>query len=354
MRVSDSLQIAFEQTRRFKEWYLQELFLSMPRFASSIYEPPRKRIVFQEIQSKFVFPEHGIEDISLNENACSNFDDALETRGLSRERLRFELELPHALFLQLRFDISAKGLPDLHPIICSRIKAKTPLHIDEIVYDYRILQSNEEKLSVEVSILKKDVIERALEATPVCYEDIEVVHSTKECQKEISITIMHRKPRWSNSFRFLLACCILAVLLGAAGFSTHFYKNSLLIASLDQEMASAAVDARLVQKSIDEATRQSSMIVSLRQERKRLKLFVDLWEEIAHLLPDDAYVVKLRMMHEGQNNRRIELIGFAGSAAEMPRIFEGSPLFRNASLMSSITPNPIIKREGFALRTAIE
>lgn len=354
MRVSASLQIALGQIQRFKEWYRRELFLSIPSLVSSIYESPRRRVVFQESQSKFIFPDQAVQDIGLDGDVGSNFDHALETLGLTRDGVRFEVELPYVHFLQLRFDIPAKGLPDIHPIIRSRIKAKTPLHIDEIVYDHRILQSEGEKLSVEVSLLKKEVIARALEPTPVRYEDIEVVHSTQERSKKISITTKPYQPRWNGSFRFSLACSALAILLFAGGFATHLYKNSRLIASLDEEIASAAADAAVVRKTIDEVTRQSSMIVSLRQERKRLKTFVDLWEEIAHLLPDDAYVVKLRMMHESQSNRRIELIGFAGSAAQMPRIFEDSPLFRNASLMSSITPNPIIKREGFALRTAIE
>jgi general secretion pathway protein L len=168
----------------------------------------------------------------------------------------------------------------------------------------------------------------------------------------ISLGRPRQASHWVRNLAVGLAVATLA--LTALGVGIFMWRQDEAVRELDEEIAKVSAHAASVRKIADEAIAQSRLLQSLREERARGPSFADLWEEVSRILPDGAYLSELRLSDAKSDERVLDLVGFAESAAGLPLLFDKSPMLADAALTAAITPNPLEKREAFSLRVKVK
>jgi general secretion pathway protein L len=287
-----------------------------------------------------------------------SLEAALLARGVSRDAANIFLEVPRSAFFIRRFDIPAAAEANLPQLLQADIERKTPFRAGDVVHGHVLSRRGDApgKLSVQLWILRRDIVNRALEGTGLAWSDLDAVVPEGEGDREETPTIALGRhgeaPHWFRNAAIGLG--VAAVALFALGSAILAFRQDAAEKELDSKIAEVSQRANTVRRIADEAVAQSRLLKILREERNHGPTFADLWEEVSRVLPDGAYLTELRLSEARAGERALDLVGFADSAVGLPALFDKSPLFSEASLTAPITPNAQEKREAFSLRANVK
>jgi general secretion pathway protein L len=294
--------------------------------------------------------------ISARELREISLAEALARRGVPRDAARLFLEIPREAFFVRRFDIPAAAEANLPKLLLGEIERRTPFRLGDIVYAHTIRHKPEarEKLAVELWILRRDIVMRAIENSGILWDDIDFVTPVGGEDRARPAIALARGAEESHWFRNVsVGLSTLAVALTAIGFALLVWRQSQAAEELDAKTADVSARAAAVRKIADQAVAESRLLQILREERAKTPTFTQLWEEASRILPDGAYLTELRLSETKSGERHLDLVGFADSAVGLPLLFDASPLLTDAALTAPITPNAEEKREAFSLRVKV-
>lgn len=347
---------------RFSAWYAAQ-FLDLFPSATRVWLLDRgvRRLTLSAVAGppKFSFAQNerdGLRSpITPDELMASSLDEALVRRGLDRSTTRVILELPQQAFFVRRFDAPAAALSTLPRLLSAEIERKTPFHANDVVFGFlaKPLGETGDKIRVEQWILRRDLIERAIEGAGIGLSDIDLVQPTwtggdGEPAPSIALGAQAAPSNW---FRYtVVALLTLAALLLAGGAAMLVMRQDAVASQLDADIAQASARAARVRQIADRATAESQLLTTLREERRRYPSLADVWEEVSRLLPDGAYALEMRLSEGRGGERLVDLTGFAESAVGLPALLDRSPLFADAVLTAPITPDIREKRDAFSLQ----
>jgi general secretion pathway protein L len=299
-----------------------------------------------------------LASISADELLASSLREALARRGLTRDAVKIALETPKGAFLVRHFDIPAVAISSIPKLLVSDIERKTPFRSSDVVYGHlcSVNPDSSNKAHVQLWILRRDIIVKALEGTGLEWDDLTLVRpesgpGAAEKQPVIDLGGRTKSIDWFRGLVFGLAALTILFLL--AGVAATLWRHQQIGAELEEKIVEASRRATHVRQLADRATAESRLLTTLRQEREQTPSFADLWEEISRILPDSAYVTEVRLTEGRTGEPAVELVGFADSAVGLPALFDGSPIFSEAALTAAITPDAREKREGFSLRVRV-
>jgi general secretion pathway protein L len=295
--------------------------------------------------------------ISADELMASSLNEALARRGIPRDAVKIALEIDESAFLVRRFDVPAVAIANLPKLLIADIERKTPFRACDVVYGHlcSINPDFPDKARVELWILRRDIVSRALESVGLEWDDVALATpvSTKSGRKPPIIYLGGRTKTVDWFGRLFIGSMALTVLFLLIGVGATLWRQNQFDAELEARIAETSARAGRVRQVADHATAESRLLATLRQERENTPLFADLWEETSRILPDGAYVTELRLTEARAGERTIELVGFADSAVGLPALFDKSSIFSEAALTAAITPDAREKREGFSLRMRV-
>lgn len=285
-------------------------------------------------------------------------ETALAARGVPRDAAKIFLEVPRDSFFVRRFDIPAAAQTNLPQLLQADIERKTPFRTGDVVYGHLLSRRADApgKLSVQLWILRRDIVTRALEGSRLAWSDLDAVtpdgHGDRQETPTIALGRHGETPHWFRNVAIGLGAASLILFVFGSGILA--FRQDAAEKELDAKIAEVSRRANIVRKTADEAVAQSKLLKILREERNRGPAFADLWEEVSRVLPDGAYLTELRLSEGKGGERALDLVGFADSAVGLPALFDKSPLFSDASLTAPITPNAQEKREAFSLRANLK
>lgn len=353
-----SLQAALA---RFVAWYRDEFLSLFPRETAAwlVDRGDRELVLRPGDREVWLVDGRGarMSAISLDEIAASTLDEAIRRRGLAPKTVKLGLEIPPQAFFVRRFDIPAAAALNLPRLIIADIERKTPFRLADVVYGYKSERhaQNPDKLGVELWILRRDIVTRAIEASGVAMDDVAFVRPTYAAGSAAPPTIMLQgASEASHLFRYIVIGLVAATaLLAITGVALTLMRQNELNEELDAKIQAMSARAAKVRKIADGAASASRLLAVLRDARVKGPLFADLWEETSRILPDGAYVTDFRLVEPRTDQRAIEIVGFATSAVGLPALFSKSTMFNDAELTAPITPDEQQKKEGFSLRAQI-
>lgn len=293
------------------------------------------------------------------ELAASTLDAALAARGVTRAATKIVVELPRAAFFVRRFDAPLAAQGDLPRLLTMEIERKTPFKLADVLHGHLVAPhpSAADKLTVEQWILRRDLLGRAIESSGLSIDEIDGV------QPRWPEDDSHPAPMMSvrrevvegpdREGRIALAAGVLALVLFAIGFGVSVWRQQQEMEALDAAIAEASARAASARRIADRAATDSRLLTTLREARAKNPTFAELWEEVSRLLPDGAFASEMRLTERREGGRSIEIVGFSDSAATLPALFDKSSLFSEAKLTAPITPDPVEKRESFALQASV-
>jgi general secretion pathway protein L len=298
--------------------------------------------------------------ITPDEIAASSLDTALAQRGVTRAATKIVVELPREAFFVRRFDAPAAALADLPRLLTMEIERKTPFKLADVLHGHVVaprVGGGGEKIAVEQWILRRDLLARAVEGTGLGVDDVDLAQPRWPQEDPTTPPTMPVRDAAAvgpdREGKIALAAAVLALALFVAGVGVVFWRQEQESASLDEAIAQASTRAAGARQIADRAATDSRLLATLRAERAKNPTFAELWEEVSRILPDGAYAAELRLTDRREGGRSIELTGFSDSAASLPALFDRSTLFSDAKLTAPITPDPVEKRESFALQANI-
>lgn len=350
---------------RFCTWYRDEFFAFFsPAALTWLLDRGERKLVLHSgygpKELRLAGDGEGSEaaPITPDELLASSLAEALARRGLTRATTKIVVEIAQGAFFVRRFDVPLAAQPNLPRILIAEIEHKTPFKASDVHFGFVCVQSpeNPEKLRVEQWILRRDLLTTALEGSGLGLDDLDVVEPEWPEQAAAAAPSIEigRRAESSNLFRnTVIGLCALAAVLFAVGVVSTIWREDRVGTELDAKINVMSTRAARVRQISDRATAESGLLATLRQERKRFPALADLWEEISRLLPDDAYLLELRLSEGPSNVRVVDMNGFAKSAVGLPALFHRSPLLSDAALTAPITPDATEKREAFSLQAQV-
>lgn len=345
-------------------WYRSEFFaLFSPAAAAWLLDRGDRKLVIRAGSAGAEITLAGSRGgpearIMPEEMEAATLDEVLTRRGMSRKATKVILELPRDKFLIRRFDVPAAARSSLSHVLTTEIERKTPFQLADVFSGHVLEQtgSHGEKLRVEQWILRRDIVERILDRTGVSMGDLDLVRPEHENDGRMSVPVIvvGRGADATNWFRYaIITLFVLGSILFFFGLTMTVWRQNQLDAELDDRIAAASARASRVRRMADQATGESALLATLRQEQERAPVLADLWEEISRVLPDSAYVTEMRYSEVKPEERIVDLTGVSAAAASLPALIDRSPFFSNATLTAAITPEAQEKSERFSLRAKV-
>jgi general secretion pathway protein L len=343
-------------------WYRRELRAILPpETLAWLLDRGDRQLVLRAGEKELRFVDNAgaeLAPISADELMASSLKEALARRGVTRDAVKIALEIERGAFLVRHFDVPAVAMANLPKLLVSDIERKTPFRASDVVYGHlcSVYPDSSHKAHVELWILRRDIIARALEGTAVEWDDLAVVRpqSAGGIGQKQPVIDLGGRTKTADKFHYLvIGLAAVTTLFVLVGLGATLWRSDQFGAELDAKIAEASARATRIRQVADRATAESRLLATLRQERETTPSFADLWEEMSRILPDGAYVTELRLTEARGGEHSIELVGFADSAVGLPALFDKSPIFSEAALTAAITPDAREKREGFSLRARV-
>ncbi len=306
-------------------------------------------------------PQDMAQPIRPDELRAVSLGEALSRRGLRRDATSVILEIQRSAFFIRRFDIPASAQSNLPRLLANELERKTPFRPEQVLFGHvaRPHPGSAEKLQVEQWILRRDIIERALDGSELGMDDIDIIQpegGAGDRGDTPAIPLRDAKADDASAWfrNIVIGLCGAAAVFVAAGVAITIWRQEQLNGELEAKVADLSARAAKVRQLADRATGESQLLATLRQERGKYPLLGDLWEELSRILPDGAYVTEARLSEGRGGERIVDIIGLADSAVGLPALFDKSPVFSDASLTSAITPDVQQKKEGYSLQAKVK
>ena len=348
-------------TDSFLNWYRREFFnLFPPEMLEWLTDQGDRQLILRAGERDlWCTDRRGVRTwrLTADEISSSSLEEALTRHGLAPTAVRIGIEIDAGAFFVRRFDIPSVALASLPKLLISDIERKTPFKLDDIIFGYTTARHEgaADKTHISLWIIRKDIAAEAAQFSGLNTQKVSFIRPVGGAPSEIKpiIELGDRKKSSQIPSRITLALCTMTILLGLIGIGGTLWRQATLNNELDTKINEMAARAARLRQVIDKASAESRLLTVLRSARRE-PLFADVWEEVAKILPDSAFLTELRLSENKPNERVVDIIGFANSAVGLPAQFNKSLLFNEATLTAPITPDPHEKRESFSLQAKIE
>jgi general secretion pathway protein L len=214
----------------------------------------------------------------------------------------------------------------------------TPFKLDQVYFDYRIVDRNavRRKLDVELVVARKALVDQELARAALLGLKVSgVVPAHAMVLPRPSINLLpaaalgssHRQVPWSRLALAGIAGLLLVALLGIPIWQKHATANSLLQPL--QEARTSATEADRLRDRLDKLVAEHNLLPDKKwQEFSSLMVL----SELSKLLPDDSFVSVLEY-----DGKTVQIQGESASAASLVETIDASPLFKDVSFKAQVT-----------------
>lgn len=290
--------------------------------------------------------------------AAGVLDGFLAGMALSRSRVPIWLRLPPDRFFARSFDIPAEFRGEAARLGAIEIERKTPFGLDDIFCDlYLEPLAGGAKLRVHQWIIKRAYVEEAIADGGFDLADfagVAAAVAASETPGSPAISLRSGKRMARSSTRAVAFLALCAASLALLCFATTVWRQQGELERLDGEIAATRKTALDVRARAQLISRQQDSLTQLYEYRQTFPPFVAIWEEVSRILPQDSWLTDLRMTEAKPNERSVSMEGFSAASAGLVGILDQSTLFAQTSLTAPIAPDPIERRERFALQARLK
>jgi general secretion pathway protein L len=261
---------------------------------------------------------------------------ALVPAALRRRRARLVLPAERALIRELSLPLAAEE--NLREVLSFEMDRFTPFTADDVVFDVAILGRDAEqgRLNVLLVAARREVIDDLVAHAHGPAVGIAVAGTPA------SIDLMPRPPRrFDRTTKMLAGLGVILLMLSAA---LPFHRQQQELDRLNEAIAALRVEAAeidAIRADIEAALASERFLAAARAKRPSALATL---EALSVLVPDDAWLNVLTLSPDG-----VEFSGLAGSAEEVLRALEASPLFTAALFRAPVDQDISSQRERFTL-----
>jgi general secretion pathway protein L len=146
----------------------------------------------------------------------------------------------------------------------------------------------------------------------------------------------------------LFKASVVAIALALFATAAHVWmRNEVALAVVSKRVEALTAEAKIVRKLLDQRIKSLAELTALRNKIEDAEPVAGIWEELARVLPDSAYLTDLSV--EGSE---VSISGYALQAAALLVALEQSPLFSKANFTGPVVKTPGLEGEHFEISLA--
>ncbi|MGB8818478.1 MAG: PilN domain-containing protein [Rhizobiaceae bacterium] len=222
----------------------------------------------------------------------------------------------------------------------------TPFKADQV----RILPVCGGEQASTCAIVKNSILDPVLAAlrkngirvTGIEFETPQGVVALARSQKQLIAPngeALRRRLAFVSGIAVALALC--------ATFMHLRMRNGAALAAVSMQAEALAADAKIARAALDRRSAALAELSALRKNIENAEPVTGVWEELARVLPDSAYLTDLSV-----KGGEVSISGYAWQAAALVVALEQSPLFSKADFTAPVIKTPGIEGERFQLSLA--
>jgi general secretion pathway protein L len=343
----------------FWSWYLAQARMALPPGALAWLMDRGERKLVVRAGREGISIDVGGEEKGRNAYAPAvSVKDLLSRLAEDGQSVKIILEMPRDKFFVRSFEIPVAARASLAQSLPKEIERKTLFKLSDIIFGHVTARSPDrpDRLRVTQWILRRDIAQAAMEQADLSLDDLDMVRPEPGSDganelPEIALKRDVNATAWLR--KALIGMAAGGLFLIAAGLGVRAWRVDQVGAGLDEQIAAAEQRAGVVRSIANQATAEGALLTSLRRERENTPSLADLVEDTARILPNSAYLTEWRLSEPKPGERSVDLVGLADSAADLPALFDKSPMFVNTTLTAAIMPDLQEKRERFSIQMRV-
>ena len=262
-----------------------------------------------------------------------------------------DIKISREIILQRLISLPMATEEDIESVLAFEIDRYTPFKKDDVYFDVKIQQRDkaEKKISVLLSVAKKQILNEVLEFCRSCNLSINQVYTNNDSDnasaEQLSFVggfgLGKSQKVQSSVNKYLL---ILVICLGSAALVIPIAKNFLNAQKYELEMSQQANELAEVKELL-------SVYKKMNADAKRASaLFADkikvitLLNELTEKIPDDTSLGRFSL-EEGI----IRIQGVSSSASRLISILDSSDSFSEVGFVAPVTQNSDTGKENFTI-----
>jgi general secretion pathway protein L len=348
--------------RRAGQWWLREFLDLFPSgFADWLVDRGSKSLLLRGDDDCVVFQllNERRTTLATARITCAAYtpeaiDAFLRAHGIERADVVMGIELPAERIFTRKLMLPAETQRTLEEVLRQDLAAKTPFRLDDIHHDYWVRRGGD-RFHVTHWLVRRQLVAEAVEELGLRCGDLAFVEADSG-GGDLRPRIGLQRPLSDHTRGLRLAFTFLtasACLLAVSAFGLKYHAQQKNLDALAVELNEARTKAQRVRAALDKLEAARAGILRLRAEKAGPGL-LDVWEEMTRVLPVHTWLTELRLSTQPARNEQLLVVtGFSAAAATLVGLIDQSPLFRDASLTSSIAIDPVEKKERFAIEAHV-
>jgi general secretion pathway protein L len=344
----------------FFAWWLGELVSLIPARISPAQRHNRHRLVLAlEDEGIKVCEIVGTREQELGGVARTGPGQAAQVAALLRKARRrtsrVTLRLAPGMGLRKVLDLPLAAEHDLNQLLRFEMDRLTPFRAEDVTFAHGVLERDPEqqRITVELQVVPRAVVSRALEVAAVCKVrpvrvELPKLESSAPESPAPALNLLPGEPEVARASRLNRSLTLVALALLAAALAIPLQRQRVIAADLEREVAAAKEAAQQSVRLRDRLQQLEANARFLTDQKRRTPMVTRILAELTRVIPDQAYVEQLDL-GEGQLNLR----GLATTASDLIGLLEQSALFREPQFRSPVTQDPRLGLERFQLSAEV-
>lgn len=265
-----------------------------------------------------------------------------------------QLRLDTGQVLRRRVTLPAAAAEDVRGVLSFEMDRQTPYRAGDVYFDFRVVAADREAktVSVDLVVIRRSKLDDMLSALADCGlkpSQVGIDNDTPTNGNRFNLlpsVPVGSASRWGG--RLAAGLAAIAIGLGVTFVWLRFEQQHQLIAAYEtaiEEARAASVEAQELRTEATKLLEQSKYVVV---QKRTHPLFVEILDEVTRLLPDDTWLLQLRM-EDGQ----IAMAGYSSEASALVAKLEDSALLSEVRFGSPVTLDPRLLLERFNLSATI-
>ncbi len=180
-------------------------------------------------------------------------------------------------------------------------------------------------------------------------KNLTIKHLEFETQTELrrleTFELSKIKARNDGLSRLLIKASCVGLTIALIATVAHLWlRNQRSLEALSTSVERLTTDAKLVRQVLDKRNQAQQTLLTLRQNFEDSQSVTAVWEELARVLPDSAYLTDLEVKEQN-----VAISGYATEATALVVALEQSALFSNASFTAPVVKSPGQNGERFQI-----
>lgn len=280
---------------------------------------------------------------------------ALRQLAKSARRAKFGVRLPLAAGLERTMVLPRAAKTRAGDILMYELERSTPIKADHVYTAHYLDEAAGSGTSQTAHhiIFKRETVDRAVEtlaALGVTATFVDAYREQPETPLPVDLLAAARGDAAGPAPRrqFGLGLAFAALLLGVLAAYQLLAAQEQTLAGIKAQTTEVQVKALKVRKRVDASEASLAGRYALIRRRSETPSTLQLLEEVTRRLPDTAWISEFRI-----DQGKLEIGGFAASAAGLVQVVEQSPLFEGVSLSSPVVLDPRYDAEHFSIVSTI-